>query len=157
MPEPGMYPFVVYVRNKFGDSDSGVKIQVKHHYHPNYDESEALITSEDIHIKHGETVCFPLFFLDESLDISLEGSPSDSYYIWAGVKAKCYPSHMDNPTYIPSPIGKQTVEQDEGPDTFYGGGTWELQSSDTSWTLRIKKYSPDPEDDDVIIGTGTPG
>jgi len=153
MPEPGVYPFVVYVRNKFGDSDSGVKIQVKHHYHPNYNENEAPITSEDIHIKHGETVCFPLFFPDEYLDISLVGSPSASYYIWAGVKAKCYPADMDNPTYIPSPIGQKTV----GQDTFYCGGTWELQSSDMSWTLTIKKYSPDPEDDDVIIGTGTPG
>ncbi len=154
MPEPGTYPFVVYVRNKFGDSDSGVKIQVKHHYHPNYDDNKTLITSEDIHIKYGETVCFPLFFLDESLDITLEGSLSSSYYIWAGVKARCYTAGMVSPTYIPSPIGQKTDEDDE---LCYCGGTWELLSSDTAWTLTIKKYSPDPEDDDVIIGTGTPG
>ena len=149
----GDYPLEVCITNTFGAN--GPNIQVKHYYYPNNKQAGQLTESPPHTIYQGESLCFHLFWGEENLEINLnETSPGSDYYIWAGVKTRCYlRGAMPDIVYTPSPIGQIT----KNGDTFYCGGTWKLKKDDTSWTLSIKKYSFDPEEDEVIVGPGTPG
>lgn len=212
VPE-GAYPFIVYVRNFFPKGGPGIKVQ--HYFCPYYEYPDKIqkiqennenngngnqdLKENEYCIKAGEVVCFPLFWNDEWLKISLDpvnldknyvSSSNGHYFIWAGPKAKCYfdpvdksekvknevdKSNIDKFEFTPSPFGKgkDTKNQDitqshqEATDgrEYYRGGTWKvnnpdftsLASSDYSWSLEIRKYSPDPEEDDVTVGEERPG
>jgi hypothetical protein len=83
---------------------------------------------------------------DEYLEIQVAGSlPSTNYSIIAGAKAKCCPNNELGPpiedTYLP-------LEEDGA----YGGGKWTVEQSNANWMLTIRKYGPDPIEENVTIG-----
>ena len=111
----GAYPFIVYVRNIFRKGGPGIKVQ--HHFCPYYEYPDKIqkiqenngngnqdLKENTHHIKAGEIVCFPLFWNDEWLKISLEPgnvdknhapSSNDPYFI--DRPAKYFQSHTDPP------------------------------------------------------------
>lgn len=165
MAQNGDYPFKVTIMNKFGE---GVLIQVDNYYVPlgkrcdEMDEDD--LPSNTIKIKPGERITLPLYCGVAYLKLSISSESSidwsslhnKCYYIWAGVKAKIYPSELEDVQYTPSPAGQFT---DEDGRTYYCGGTWKLEQEkeQKSWSLEIRKYSPDPEEDDVVVGPDIPG
>jgi hypothetical protein len=110
-------------------------------------------------IQGGDSLAFPMYYCEDSLEISLSGTPNRKYCIVAGAKAKCYPIEGLGAPNKGTSLGSGT---DDAKKVFYRGGTWIIDLNDSdcpnneNWILRIKKYGPDPEDDDIVIGEDPP-
>ena len=160
MAEEGAYPFNVFLRNTFGAD--GPQLNVTHIFRPYYEYDQPIGNGNggenNYKIKPGEVVCFPLFWNDEGLVINLDSNPGKHYFIWTGVKARCYfdpdiDDRGEDLEFIPSPLGKGEDEKGK----FHRGGSVKVKTPDSDWTLTIRKYSPDPEEDTVTIGEEPPG
>ncbi|MCX6581615.1 MAG: hypothetical protein NT166_15680 [Candidatus Aminicenantes bacterium] len=125
-------------------------------------------------IEGGERIGFPLDLACEYLEITLRGNVtlSTDYYIQAGAKAKCsFSGGFNGQLFVwkkDGAIQNPRIETFfEGNDVdrtlgsegeFYAGGRWKVPAgSANDWTLTIRKYNFDPEEDDVVIGPATPG
>jgi hypothetical protein len=153
MAQEGDYPFLVYVRNQFIQStDSNVNvITVTYLRHP-YGKNSNVIESYNHNIQPGEVLCFPLYWNDESLSITLPDTIELShnknyYYIWCGPKANCRFSKTNGFEFIPSPAGKNPEEYG-----YFWGGTWRFPKDQVGGTLTIEKLKPDPETENVTVG-----
>lgn len=172
----GNYPLTVRVFNVF-DPKSKVELNVKRYHHSCYylqkqshediPNSKVFVVEnvpregeeETYTIMGGSSLAFPMYFGDESLVLSIDGTPQREYRIRAGAKAKCYTEVLGDPDEL-SPLGMGTEKNSNNEEIdFYRGGSWEIDPLDdpkTGWKLTIKKYGPDPEDDDVIVGEDPP-
>lgn len=185
MPILGNYPFTVRVFNFF-DPALNIVLKIVRYHRQGYISNEEFSDGKHFIIKNlpaneeeaekhflkgGESLAFPMFYNDDQLEISFDlenGKRSpDKYSISAGFKAKCFPYKLGDPI-DGSTLGKGTQEINELSKTFWRGGTWILkdQKNDSQleenaspaddWTLTIRKYGPDPEDDDVTVGPANP-
>jgi hypothetical protein len=166
----GAYPLTVFVANIFNPASNTV-INVKHYHHPTYYDDKTksytvakIQTGDDAKsysIHPGHTIGFPMYLGDEQLEIWLENSPTENYSVQVGAKAGCTLDDPDGesiPPTVPTDLGEKKDEN--GNVVFYKGGTWTIspeQGKQEQWTLRIQKYTFDPESDNVVIGPGTPG
>lgn len=156
----GVYPFTVFVANKFSP-DSGITINVDHYHHRTYyDKANKRYAIDDLEsspqtysIPGGCRLGFPMYFGDEYLEISLTGTPADTYYIRCGAKSGCKGDNNleneNNAEFTPTELG---CKEDNGSVIYYRGGTWKLLIPSTDWKLKILKYTFDPEDENVTIG-----
>jgi hypothetical protein len=182
----GFYPFTVNVWNLFAPS-TGIKLKVSFYHHQCYFEVNDTDRNKVEHFKveHTKTDCesiiqpgkslsFPMYFGDESLEISLhlEGNdagnePTTSYLISAGDTAECMVIATD-PVNIEREKERDPVDgtsaSDTGKNGFWKGGIWDFEpgsddppKNDKEWKLTIRKKIVDPQSDDVTIGPGTPG
>ena len=164
----GFYPFTVYVANVFDPYQCNVLIKVTHHHHLGYFNREKgnkqfaidPIQTKEYTIEGGYRLGFPMLMEDESLEIELD-NPDEAYgkitkvTVTVGAKAKCYPTY--NETTIP-PLSSSSLGEDQDPHgTYYRGGRWEMDQSKASWKMIIRKYGPDPEDENVTVGEESPG
>lgn len=163
----GNYPFTVRFLNSF-DPALGISLQVARYQHKSYFKKkensqdpilyviEDLAREEELYtIEGGMSLAFPMYYGDDRLVLSIDGTPPDKYKISAGGKAKIYRGGLlenmepEEGTHL----GK---EKDDYGD-FYRGGTWNILPDPNGWTLEIRKYGPDPQDEDVTVGPATPG
>lgn len=157
----GVYPFKVYVANLF-DPGLNVVFKVRHYHHRSYYTSEGenkkfvIDPIKDRYVEHtipgGYRLGFMMNFGDEYLELSLDstqGIPGTEYYLPVGAKAKCYPNDSLGIPYKETALG--TGVDDEG-NAFYCGGIWKVDPSNTTWVLKIQKYTFDPEEENVAIG-----
>ncbi len=163
----GVYPFTLYITNMFGP-DTGVSVELKVYSHRSYydDESKRFVVEpvkpgEDpvkYSIPYGGSLAVPMYFGDSYAQISLRGLPKTTYYVASGGKARNYPLNgLEKAEVTETVLGTGT---DDDAETFYLGGVWEIDPSNTdtdNWKLQVKKYSMDPEDDNVVIGPINPG
>lgn len=167
----GAYPFSVFVTNIFGP-DSKTVINVKHYHHPTYYDKETKSYKienipadhnkiNEYSVQNGHKIGFPMYLGDEHLEISLGGPHPDFYSIQVGEKAGCLlyaPDGSSIQPTIPTDAGAKTG--DNGHLFYYKGGTWifpSIPGQPGKWTLKIMKFRFDPEDENVVIGPGTPG
>jgi hypothetical protein len=189
----GFYPFTVSVWNFFSP-DTGIKLKVTFNHHQCYflgqgDGSnfeldhfkvENNSTQKDHYIEDGKTLAFPMYFGDETLDITLYFenetdneplgiAPTVPYLLSAGCTALCrvYKINTDGTEGIAIPPYCQAGDDSPTPikvngKEYYKGGTWAFDPNDpqkngNGWKLTIMKKVVDPQSDDVTIGPGTPG
>jgi hypothetical protein len=174
----GAYPLTVFVSNIFDpNTNPDVDIIVKHFHHRTYyvNDSQAgkgyKIENIDPNnpyfakysVPPGNKIGFPLFLADECLEITIERAPSDDYYIQVGAKAGCI--GIDDlvqggkAIFIPTDFPDK---KDEDQLVYHRGGTWKLMKVEasappTDWTLKIVKYTFDPEEENLTIGEERPG
>ncbi len=172
----GNYPFTTHIWNFFPPG-SGVKLKVtfyhrRCYFDKNYDfkaehiEKDAVgkpFGGRDYIIEGGMSLMFPMFFADEtlvlSLDVGEDAKPlTTSYRISAGLKAKCIPNEKLGKPEVHTFIKKVEDEKEceKKCETFYMGGSWKIESTNKEWQLTIKKYGPDPENEDVTLGPDPP-
>lgn len=178
----GNYPFSVRILNAF-DPKLKIEIHVRRYHHLNYFSDHKVLGNshetikgrivivEDIpppgegklhKIKGGESSSFHMYYDDEYLEIqliALDPTESQSYKISIGTKAKCLPSlQMNLPISGTFDLSRSNPYIANNP--YYAGGSWEFPnetlSSTPNWKMTIKKFGPDPEDDDVIVGPDPP-
>lgn len=163
----GVYPFNVYVANIF-EPGRNVRIKVTHYHHRGYYTGEEqnnmqfiiepIQTEGGVHtIPGGYRLGFPMLMGDEYLEISLDldtgNRPDHNYEITVGARARARVNRISTDEPILPRVGTCMELKKE----YYSGGTWELNKDETDWKLTIRKYNPDPETDDVVIGPATPG
>lgn len=160
----GFYPFTVSIWNFFAPN-SGIKLNVTFtNHHKCYFDG-----NNDFKIEHstknndkchiicaGKSLAFPLYFGDETLVLSIEsGTPPPDYQLTAGDTALC--SLKVGEDFIPPEEGSSGDNKIITGKEYWRGGTWTIDSTKTGWQLEIKKIIPDPQNEDVTVGTGTPG
>ncbi|UCH96158.1 MAG: hypothetical protein JSV88_04690 [Candidatus Aminicenantes bacterium] len=164
----GVYPFTVYVANII-DPGRKVGIKVTHYHHRGYytwEEGNKKFVIDTIQANDGEYTIpggyrlgFPMLIGDEYLEISLDevesGVIPDLITVAVGAKAKCYPTYNETP--IPPLPSSSFGEGQDIHGIYYRGGKWELDQSKASWKMIIRKYGPDPEDENVTVGEESPG
>ena len=153
----GNYPFTVRIFNLF-NPDLKVDVEIKRKHlriyirsikddkgntlHGYFKDTPDNIPGDRIYtIQGGDSLAFPMYYKEDSLEISLKGTPNRKYCIMAGAKAKCY--------FSEDPGAPENA-------TDQSGGTWTIDPAKNNWKLRIVKYDPDPEDDDIVIGEDPP-
>jgi hypothetical protein len=168
----GDYTFFVRICNTF-DPCMEIDFTVERYHHLNYFSSEIcksearVVVVKDIptckekalHYKivGGDSLSFPMYFTDEYLILSISGKlenlekKKENYKISLGTKAKIYPGSLGAP--IP---GTSCGNGSDDFGNFYKGGAWSITPNQTDWAITIRKFGPDPEDDDVIIGPDPP-
>jgi hypothetical protein len=171
----GDYQFNVRICNVF-DPSFNITFNVERCHHLNYfsrdlsSPGERVVVVKDVpdpgngklyQIEGGDSLTFPMYFEDESLTLSVSGDLNqlpNNYTISIGTTAKCYPSGgMKLIDGTSAGTGQDPPPENGVPgQTYYKGGAWSIPPSDTGWKLTIKKFGPDPEDDDVIIGPDPP-
>ena len=175
------YPLTVFVANTFAPEEKvvlNVTFRRMLTYYAVGEEPRELTTvtnSKGYNIEGGERIGFPLNFGNEYLEISLKKdenveTPNCDYYIQAGAKTKCIFDSFNGQLFFWEKDGNanksriQTFFEIDGvtgtpelDENFYAGGRWKIAAESVDWTMKIKKYNFDPEEDDVVIGPGTPG
>ncbi|MGD2085455.1 MAG: hypothetical protein PVH61_04645 [Candidatus Aminicenantes bacterium] len=157
----GFYPFTVSIWNFFSPNLE-IKLKVTfHHHHCYFDENndfkaEKIPKKIEYKIDSGKSLAFPMYFGDETLVLSIDSLiPSSDYQLTAGDAALCSLE-----------VGENTISPAEGSSggtnvingkEYWRGGTWTISTKEEGWQLEIKKIIPDPQNEDVTVGPGTPG
>lgn len=179
----GFYPFTVSVWNFFSpDTEVKLKITFNHHlcyflgqgdgsnFELDHFKVENNPNPKDHYIECGKALAFPMYFGDETMDITLYFenetdneplgiAPTVPYLLSAGCTALCRVvnnAEQDITPYCPSNDVPPTPITINGKN-YYKGGTWAFAPNVNDWKMTIMKKVVDPQSDDVTIGPGTPG
>jgi hypothetical protein len=156
MANDGDYPFAVTVWNRLEQSgadpgDNSLKVVFTYRpygYMTPHKEKVCVI-------KPGEFLSFSLYWMDESLDISLEKNDANKpgfYNIWTGIKARCEleKGRGEAATFIPA-AGAARNEQCQLIPGQHRGGAWRIKNDGHDWSLKINKLFHDPEEENVEV------
>jgi len=181
----GDYPFTVRIWNAF-DPELELNFKVSRYQRRTYVKSAPKWESPKNHsksmqvviegvpeyntnpmeytIKGGESLAFSMYFADEYLVLSADYSLNHDYKISIGTKAVCFPSNSLGRSdgvglleeILDPLVGLPPGTEPDFSKKGYPGGTWTITPQKSDWALIIKKYGPDPEEDDVVVGPDEP-
>lgn len=156
----GAYRFTVFIENLFDPGKENVGgITVHRHHHRSFADDMGDIKVErrkskrKYEVHQGDRIGFPMFFGDESLEVSVHNPPETGYIFTTGLKAKCYPPNGLKPDVQLLP---ELLSGSDENGEWYAGCSWKLSKQQAGLTFVIMKYGPDPEDDDVTVGPNEP-